>query len=317
MSLPPAEGGILRVVVATSTSHELAVYIGAREAQLEFRSRTLDTVSLADLEWADALVAAKPPPDLPLNSVPWVHSTFAGVDAFLHNRTWPHTTLLTRTVGAFGLRIGEYCLCRALLVSQEVIQLLRQQQRREWVPPATRLLFGSTALVVGTGHVGRGIASAFVNAGAHVEGVSRSGTQVHPFSTVYDLGSLSASVRQKDWIILALPLTHETSKLFDRTVLDHCEGGTLINVSRGQIVDDVALVDALERKRLAMAILDVFTTEPLPEDSPLWSRSDVLISPHCAAVTETSEAGDSFIEVLRDLKSGRTPRLRADPSRGY
>ena len=117
--------------------------------------------------------------------------------------------------------------------------------------------------------------------------------------------------------MLACPLTEETFHLLNRDRLSACGGAYLVNVGRGMLVEEEALPDALDQKWLSGAALDVFEREPLPEESPLWSREDVTISPHISGLTTVPGAAAGFLEVLGDLEAGREPRLRVDLGKGY
>jgi phosphoglycerate dehydrogenase-like enzyme len=124
-------------------------------------------------------------------------------------------------------------------------------------------------------------------------------------------------VGEAHWLILAIPLTAETVRLMSRDVLARCRGAFLINVGRGALVDEEALPEALDAGWLRGAALDVFATEPLPSDSPLWARRDVLISPHVAGLTTVEGAAQGFLECLAQLERGERPRTTVDRSRGY
>ncbi|MFC1783416.1 NAD(P)-dependent oxidoreductase, partial [Planctomycetota bacterium] len=153
--------------------------------------------------------------------------------------------------------------------------------------------------------------------GCYVEGISQDDEQVEQFERMYKPVDLAERVVEADWIILAVPLTEETYMMFDRSVMERCTGGCLINVARGPVVDEEVLVEALESGWLGGAAFDVFVEEPLAEDSPLWDMPNVLISPHIAAITSAEEAGESFLACLSELGKGQRPKLAVDIERGY
>jgi phosphoglycerate dehydrogenase-like enzyme len=117
--------------------------------------------------------------------------------------------------------------------------------------------------------------------------------------------------------VLACPLTEETFHFLNRARLAECGGTYLINVGRGRLVEEPALVEALDQGSLAGCALDVFETEPLPADSPLWARAEVTISPHISGLTTIPGAGDGFLQCLVEVEAGRKPRLAVDTARGY
>jgi phosphoglycerate dehydrogenase-like enzyme len=119
------------------------------------------------------------------------------------------------------------------------------------------------------------------------------------------------------WLVLACPLTDETFHLLDRNRMAVCQAAYLINVGRGALVEEDALPEALDKKWLSGAALDVFEREPLPADSPLWDRENVTISPHISGLTTVPGAAAGFLEALADIEAGREPRLKVDVGRGY
>ena len=187
-------------------------------------------------------------------------------------------TLLTRTSEDFGPQMGEYCVSRVLAVAQRLRYLESEQQARSWKPKHPRQIRGTRALIVGTGTVGAGIARAF---GAGIRrGWSLPGGQARePFRAVSSIAGFAGAVAGAQWLVLACPLTEETFHLLNRDRLSACGGAYLVNVGRGMLVEEEALPEALDQKWLSGAALDVFEREPLPEESPLWRREDVTISP--------------------------------------
>jgi len=213
--------------------------------------------------------------------------------------------------------IGEYCLARALAVSQRLRQFEADQRARRWKPQHPGHIRGTRAVVVGTGAVGRGIARTFLGLDARVDGVSRRGTSRAPFEAVFPIGRFEEAVAGAHWLILACPLTEASFHLLDRARLLACGGAYLINVGRGPLVEESALPEALERGALSGCALDVFEEEPLPPDSPLWAHPAVSISPHVSGLTTIPGAGDGFLACLADVEAGRQPRLAVDADRGY
>jgi phosphoglycerate dehydrogenase-like enzyme len=151
-----------------------------------------------------------------------------------------------------------------------------------------------------------------------VSGVSRTGhSESAAFAAVYPVSALPHLVGDAKWIVLTVPITAATRRLFSRDLLARCRGAVLLNAGRGAVVDEAVLPEALDQGWLAGAALDVFETEPLPEHSPLWSDPRVIISPHISGITTTAGAGDGFLECLAELEAGRLPRWVVDRQRGY
>ncbi len=314
--LPPAP----RRILISHTLHEgLGEWIHARRPDLLVRARGGGDITAGDVEWAEAFIGFRPPPAAPSwpTAFRWIHCIGAGVDAFAFRTGLPPGVLLTRTSEDFGPQMGEYCLARALAVTQRLRQLDEEQRARRWVPEHPAVLRGTRALVVGTGAVGRGIARTLAGAGIVVDGVSREGRLGELFRRVSPITAFASAVAGARWLVLACPLTEVTWHLLDRDRLSECAGAYLINVGRGPLVDETALPEALDRGWITGAALDVFEREPLPPDSPLWGRPEVTISPHISGLTTIPGAGEGFLSCLVDVEAGRRPALAVDPARGY
>lgn len=306
-----------RILVSHTLHEGLGEYLVARRPDLTVRARGGQEISAEEVEWAEVLVGFRPPREGPWRTLRWIHCIGAGVDAFAFRTGLSPDTLLTRTDEDFGPMIGEYSLSRALAVTQRLRHLEGEQQARSWKPKHPEQIRNTRVLVAGTGAVGRGVAHAFLGAGCAVEGVSRSGAAREPFGRVYPMADFADAVRGARWLVLACPLTEDTYHLLDRRRLSQCEGVYLINVGRGPLIEEGLLPEALDQGWLGGAALDVFETEPLPQESPLWARPEVTISPHISGLTTIPGAGDGFLASLEAVEAGRRPPLAVDPARGY
>lgn len=313
-SLPKAPR---RLLIVDREREAIAAWLLERRPALDVRTAERAELTPADLEWADAYLGFRPPPHLALDRVPWVHSTGAGVDAYLFRRPFPPDTLLTRTGEPFGAQIGEWCVARALAITQELFPLAELQRQHRWEQRYIRPLRSSRVLVIGTGEVGRGVAAAFAGVGCIVHGASRSGEGRAPFVTVRRVDHLGEALAEAEFVVLTLPLTEATWHLVDESLLARCHGAVLMNVGRGAVVDEAAIIPALESGHLRAAALDVFEEEPLPTASPLWDHPRVIIAPHVAGLTTVAGAGASFLEVCAALERGERPLLAVDLDRGY
>jgi phosphoglycerate dehydrogenase-like enzyme len=306
-----------KVLVSDPLHAGLGQLLGQSRPDLDIRERGVPDVTEADVAWADVFAGFRPPKQGDWRHLPWVHCIGAGVDAWAFRTGLSPHTLLTRTSEDFGPQMGEYCVSRALAVTQRLRHLEAEQRDRSWKPKHPEQISGTGALIVGTGTVGAGIARAFQGLGVMVDGLSRSGKPRKPFRAVHAIEEFAAALAGIRWLVLACPLTEETFHLLNRDRLAACGGAYLINVGRGMLVEEDALPEALDRKWLSGAALDVFEREPLPPDSPLWNREDVTISPHISGLTTVPGAAAGFLEVLGDLEAGRESRLRVDLGKGY
>lgn len=299
----------------------VAIAEAIREARpdLEVRNAAPAQITAADLEWAECFVGFRPPRSTQaMGNVRWVHSTGAGVDAWLNDPALDPAILLTRSAESFGPMIAEWAVARVFAIQQQLPSLMRAQQAHEWAPRDIAQVAGTRALLLGTGDIGRAIATALRALGCEVIGVSRTGQSTHSaFTRVHTTDALPSLVGDADWIISSLPDTPETRGLVSRDVLSRCRGAALLNAGRGAVVEEAALPEALERGWLRAAALDVFVREPLPVGSPLWDDPRVIVSPHISGLTTTAGAVAGFLECAEALARGEWPRWVVDRTRGY
>lgn len=265
----------------------------------------------------DALRRAWPAAD----SLRWIHATSAGVDAILFDEVVESDVLITNARGIFDAAIAEYVLGAILMFAKDSRRNIELQQRREWRHRDTERVAGKQVLVIGSGAIGRNIARLCRAAGMRVQGVARQAREEDDdFETVHAIDTLGAQLPQADYVVMAVPLTPETEHLLSTPQFSAMRSGArLINIARGPTVDTEALVRALREGRIAGAALDVFETEPLPPDHPLWGFENVLISAHMAGdfVGWREALSRQFLDNLERWRSGETPHNRVDKNRGY
>ncbi len=283
-----------------------------------FRFKPVDEITDADLSWADAYVGSQPAPGFHFSRIKWVHSFNAGINNFLEIEGWrEHNVLLTRTVCSFGQRISEYCLSYVLKELQYHRDFAAQQLAKKWVRQTPKMVKDQTIVIFGTGEIGQEVARTFQFFGAKVYGVSLSGRQKEYFQKAMTVSDVNTVISEADWVISTLPLTKETERLFNQALFSYFNGAAFINIGRGAVVEEQALIDALDVGSVRHAVLDVFAIEPLPEESELWEREDITITPHISAVTELDEAIDCFIDTFRKVQNGEQLVNQVDFSKGY
>jgi D-2-hydroxyacid dehydrogenase (NADP+) len=245
-----------------------------------------------------------------LDHVAWVHSIQAGVDRFPFEDFEAAGVVLTNSTGIHGESVGETVTGYLLSFARRLHRSRDAQGDREWRPPAWDEAFtlaGERACVVGLGTLGRGIAEHLDAIGMTVTGVRRSGDPVEGVEEVYTPDRLQEAIGDAKFVALAVPLTPETRGSIGADELAAMpDDGYLVNVSRGDVVDQDALVAALQSGDLAGAALDVFEEEPLPAESPLWDMDEVIVSPHCAAFTR------DYYRDIADLVETNLDRIAAD-----
>ena len=236
----------------------------------------------------EVLYAWKFPPELydKASRLRWIQVMGAGVDWTLVPNL-PPRVVVTRAPGVFGPWMAEYVLGWCLWVTQRMATYLDAQRRHEWIqqiPPEP--LRGKTLAIVGLGDIGRVVARAARALGVRVIGVSRSGRPIAGVDRVYPARGLRRALETADFVTLVLPLNDQTRGIIGAPELAAMRTTAwLINIGRGALVDEPALLDALERRTIVGAILDVFPTESLPRDHPLWDLDNVVITPHISGPT--------------------------------
>ena len=251
----------------------------------------------------------------------WIHWTGAGVDAVLFPELVESDVVLTNSRGVFDRAMAEYVLGLILCFAKRFPETTRHQEQRLWQHRLGELIVGSRALVVGVGSIGREIARMLTRAGLHVEGVGRRArTNDDDFLTVHGQADLNAVLPEADYVVIVVPLTDETRGLFGTAQLAAMKPtARLINVARGAVLDEPALVKALARGRIAGAALDVTAIEPLPVDSPLWSMPEVIVSPHMSGdfVGYPEVLVSAFIENFQRFDAGQPLLNVVDKASGF
>lgn len=212
----------------------------------------------------------------------WIHVAAAGVDTVLFPELAASDVVLTNAHGVFDRPIAEYVLACILAQDKQLHVNQALQREHRWQHRETRRTEGGTALVIGTGGIGRATARLLRAVGMTVTGAGRTARAGDPdFGTVVPTSELSRHVRDADHVVAVAPLTEQTRGMVNAEVLAAMKPSAhLINVGRGPLVDQDALVAALRDGTIAAASLDVFVEEPVPADSPLWDVPGLHMSAH-------------------------------------
>ncbi|MDQ4007724.1 MAG: D-2-hydroxyacid dehydrogenase [Actinomycetota bacterium] len=251
----------------------------------------------------------------------WVHTASAGVDNVLTPEVRGSDVLVTNSRGVFETPIAEYVTGLVLMTAKDMLGTWQRQQRREWQHRETHSVQRRVAVVVGVGPIGRAVGRMLSGVGLRVRAVGRSRRTSDPdFGEVAPAEELHAQVADADYVVLAAPLTPDTRGMVDRDVLAAMPAtAMLINVGRGELVVEDDLVAALRSGEIGSAALDVFEREPLPDDSPLWTMPQVLVSPHMSADTIgwRDDLAALFVENLGRWCKGEPLRNVVDKDLGY
>jgi phosphoglycerate dehydrogenase-like enzyme len=288
--------------------------------------RCTDSSLAAALSGADALFVWEFLSDAPRHAWPdadvsrlrWVHIASAGVDTMMFDEFRDSDVVLTNSRGIFDGAIAEYVLGVILMFAKDFAGSLRYQAAGQWRHRETERIAGRTALVVGTGPIGRAIARLLRAAGLQVVGIGRRERPDPDFGQVY--ADLHAHLQGADFVVCAAPLTDQTRGMFDASAFAAmAPTARFVNVGRGDHVVTADLEKALSDGQIAGAVLDVFDTEPLPEGSALWSMPNVMVSPHMSGdfLGWKSALVDLFVDNFRRWISGRPLRNVVDKRLGY
>lgn len=227
----------------------------------------------------------------------WIHCIGAGVEHLLPLDWLPDTIVLTNNKGVHADKAGEFGLMAALMLHNHMPAILTNQRRHVYSTPYGTPIAGSTVVIIGTGSLGGAAAKKLSLLGPHIIGVNRQGRPVEGCTEVVTFEKLDEVLPRADIVYLALPETPETRGLMDRRRLDLLKPTCgVANIGRESAMDYNALCAKLNAGELAGAVLDVFSPEPIAEDSPLWDTPNLVITPHVSA-----DDGDSYIPLTLDL----------------
>ncbi|WP_432563888.1 D-2-hydroxyacid dehydrogenase [Kineococcus sp. SYSU DK003] len=251
----------------------------------------------------------------------WVHTSSAGPDRLLFPALRAHPSRLTCSRGILDADIAEYVLACVLAFLKDLTTTVRRQDEHRWQHRLTRSLAGRRALVVGAGSIGTRTAQLFSALGVDVDGVVRSARPAAPpFGALFGPDALPDVVGDYDLVLVAAPLSPATRGLVGAQVVQRMRpGAVVVNVGRGPVVDEDALLAALRAGRLGGVALDVWSTEPLPADSPWWDTPGALVSPHLAGDSEgfTGRLELLLHEQVRRFAAGQELLHVVDKEHGY
>jgi len=229
----------------------------------------------------------------------WLHTLYAGVDGIPIDQLARQGAVLTNGAGTNAVTIAEYVVMGMLSIAKGYREVVRAQDRHEWLqtPPSKIELAGSTALLIGYGAIGQQIAPRLRAFDVDVSVVRRT-----PGPDTLGPDEWRARLGDFDWIILAVPATPETDGMIDRAAIAAMKpSAVLLNIARGSVVDQAALVEALTARRIGGAFLDVTTPEPLPPEHPLWSLPNAHVTMHLSGQSQERmflRGADRFLDNL-------------------
>ena len=241
--------------------------------------------------------------------VEWIHTGTAGFDWLMVPEVEARAIPISRTLHAMDTPIAEFVMATMLAHFKNLSRLLEAQQRRAWEPPMHGELYGKTLCIVGAGSIGSRIAGYAKAFGMRVVGTKRSPEPLAGFDSIHPPSELRGLLEAADVTVLACPLTPETRHMIGYAQFQAMRRESyLINIARGALIVEADLIRALEENLISGACLDVFETEPLPTDSPLWSIPNLFISPHCSYRSPNVRS-----RVIEEFSDNLTRYLNGEP----
>lgn len=319
----------IKVLITLNFSDEILQRLRQISPRLEIISRPAKTYSEISTQiWQDTEIlytqAVYPPADA-TPKLKWLQSYSAGVDEVLKQPLLQRhpEIIITSTRGIHATNMAEYIIGMMIALGHKFPQMRESFLKREWRQDRQQKfmpleLRGATVGIVGYGAIGREVARLAKCFGMTVLAAKRNVMQVeesdhyvvegtgdkfgNSFDRLYPPQALATMVRDCDFVVITTPLTEKTHQLYNEKVIQAMKHGSyLVNVGRGGVVDESALIDALKKGHVAGAALDVFETEPLPDDHPLWTAPNIVITPHIAGAMPTyqEKAAEIFEENLK------------------
>ncbi len=221
-----------------------------------------------------------------LTGLKMIYVLSAGVEVLPFELLIERNIIVANARGVHSAQMSEHALGVMLSFSRMLHKCILNQSRGVWDPRLTfSSLEGKTLGIIGAGHIGQGVAKKAAAFGMRILGVKRNGGTLEGFDRIYGTDALKDVLAQSDYVLLLTPLTKETYHLIGPQEFEVMrESAVFINMSRGDTVDESALIDALREKKIAGAALDVFHNEPLEPESPFWSMENVIVTPHVSGI---------------------------------
>ncbi|HZF18384.1 MAG TPA: D-2-hydroxyacid dehydrogenase [Burkholderiales bacterium] len=243
----------------------------------------------------------------------WIQALGTGVDGIVDRPPFREGVLVTNMHGLHGDSVPEAAVMLMFALARDLPRAMRNRDARKWERYPSQLLKGKTVGIFGVGAIARSLAPKCKSFGMRVVGITSSVRSMEGFDRMVHRDEIGTAVRELDFLVLLTPYTAETRGIVGEKVIGAMKPSAfLVNLARGGIVDEDALVSALREGRLAGAALDVFATEPLPEDHPLWSMDNVIVTPHLGGFHDqyAEEALPTVVENFRKFLAGELDNMK-------
>ncbi|XP_023230458.1 uncharacterized protein LOC111630577 [Centruroides sculpturatus] len=289
----------------------------------EILPEEIEILKDAEILITDAAVISKILDYIP--NMKWVQSTWAGVEAIFQNfdkSKLPKFIFTKLGNEGFADYMAEYIIAQIIINERKFYEMWDDQKENKWTLRKIergRLLENLTVGILGVGAIGKRVAKFLKQRGSIVYGFAKHPRTVEEFGSFDNIFTdISELLKQCDYICNVLPSTSETKGLLNGNTLQKClKKPVFINIGRGDIIKEADLIHALNEKWISRAVLDVFQTEPLPSDNPLWKTPEVIITPHIGAITQYHQVAECFKENYKRFISGRELLYTVDWNKGY
>ena len=251
----------------------------------------------------------------------WIQTTFSGADKFLTEEIKKSNIIVTSSKGIYNTTVSEHAMSLMLALNRGLKPSILAQQKKEWkVFDEADELYGRTVGILGVGNIGENIARLCKAFGCRVIGTSRSNKKSRYIDKMLPAARLHELLKESDYVVICLPITEGTRHLIGKKEFAMMKKSAfIINVGRGPVIDENALIDALKKGEIRGAGLDVFEEEPLPISSQLWNMENVIMTAHYAGYTPYHEerAVEIFCKNIRAFLKGKKMMNVVDKKKGY
>ena len=306
IATPDAEEYADLIKVRLGSEHEISIALSLKETQAKYDNQP---IVLCRPDYAPVLLDHG-------HAIQWIQSTWAGVTPLINHPIRDY--LLTSAKGVFGSQMAEYVIGHILTHELRIKERKEFQNEKIWETTSSGRLRGKVMGIMGTGSIGKVVADTAHLLGVRIIGLNTSGSKEEPFEEIFSSNSIHEFLEPCDYVVGVLPDITKTNDLLNTETLSRLkETALVINVGRGNLIDENALSEMLIAKKLSGAILDVCKTEPLPKESPLWHTPNLTLTGHTAAVSRPNDIVGVFTENFHRFTKKETLKNLVDFDKGY
>ena len=306
VATPDAEEYLTLIKNHLGNEQEITIAVSLEETIAKYNNQP---VVLSRPDYATALLDQRPP-------IQWIQSTWAGVAPLIEHPVKNY--LLTSVKEVFGSQMAEYVIGHILSHELRIDERKKFQHNKIWETTPSGRLHGKIMGIMGTGSIGKAVANAAHLLGVKIIGFNSSGKREEPFKSIYSIDSINEFLKTCDYVVGILPDTTTTTNLLNNKTLSKLkETALVINVGRGNLIDENALSKILHAKKFGGAVLDVCKEEPLPKESPLWAAPNLTLTGHTAAVSLPKDIAGLFVKNFNRFTEEEPLAHLVDFNQGY